>query len=65
MGDKEVVLAAVSRNEFALWYASEELRADKDVVLAAVRFGGRAALQLASDELKNDSELVALAASVR
>ena len=35
-GGQEVVLAAVSQNGEALWYAAEELRADEEVVLAAV-----------------------------
>ena len=35
-GNKEVVLAAVTKNGKALQYASEELSADREVVLAAV-----------------------------
>lgn len=34
--DREVVLAAVNENGYALQFASDELRADRDVVLAAV-----------------------------
>ena len=46
----------------AIEYASEELRADKEVVMAAVKNDGFA-LEYASDELKADKELVMLANS--
>lgn len=39
-GDKEVVLAAVSRYAYELEFASEELRHDPEVVLAAIKRGG-------------------------
>ena len=35
--DLPVVLAAVAKNGYALKYAAEELRGDREVVLAAVR----------------------------
>ena len=38
--DKEVVLAAVQQNGYALQYASKELQNDREVVLAAVKQGG-------------------------
>ena len=49
--------AAVGSAWNALGYAAEELRGDRDVVLAAVRHDGYA-LQFASDELKDDKEIV-------
>ena len=45
---------------FALKYASDDLKNDKEVVLEAVR-NNRWALQFASDELRNDPELRKLA----
>ena len=50
-------VAAVASNGLALRYASEELRADKDVALAAVRHRGRA-LEHAGPELRADLQLV-------
>ena len=70
-GDKEMVLTAIHEELFcyeksavALEYASEELRADKDVVLAAAQIGGTWILEYASEELRADKEIVD-AASVR
>lgn len=45
------MLVAVAQNWRALQYASEELKKDKEVVLAAVAQDGRA-LEYASDEVK-------------
>jgi hypothetical protein len=50
MCDKEVVLAAVANNAWALGYASDSLRDDEEVVLAAVAKSGWA-LGCASDSL--------------
>ena len=50
-------MAAVSQNGLALEYATDEMKNDKDVVLAAVQNYGRA-LEYASDELKNDKDVV-------
>ena len=50
--DKEIVLAAVQQDGIALEYAAEELRADKEVVLAAVIENRYAALSFAAKELK-------------
>jgi len=47
----------VKKDGWALTYASEELRADKDVVLAAVKKDGWA-LTYASEELRTDREFV-------
>ena len=44
---REIVLAAVRRDERALQFASPELRADREFVRAAVRQNGRA-LQFAA-----------------
>merc|ERR1711998_656931 len=52
------------KSAVALEYASEELRADKDVVLAAAQIGGTWILEYASEELRADKEIVD-AASVR
>jgi len=52
-----VVLAAVTTNGYALEYASDELKADKEIVLAAVTSVGYA-LQYAADDLKADKEVV-------
>jgi hypothetical protein len=54
---KELVLAAVAQNGYALLYTSVELKNDKEVVLAAVAQHGRA-LRHASVELKNDKEVI-------
>jgi hypothetical protein len=73
--DRELVLAAITNDSYcehdddgtgcsALEWASERLRADKDVVqdvvLAAVELNG-AALQYASDALRGDREVVEMA----
>jgi len=55
--DKEVVLAAVKENGYALLYASEGMKNDKEVVLAAVKQNGNA-LQYASEGMKNVKEVV-------
>jgi hypothetical protein len=47
------------RDGWKLQNASDELKADKEVVMAAVKNNGRA-LQHASDELKADPEILAL-----
>jgi len=49
----------VKNNGYALDAASEELKADKDVVMAAVKNYGEA-LEHASEELKADPEILAL-----
>ena len=46
-----------SKNGGILQYASEELRADREIVLAAVQDNGWA-LEYASDELRTDREIV-------
>jgi hypothetical protein len=57
---KPSLLAAMARGDFSLIlrHASAELRADKEVVLAAVAQKGDA-LQYASAELKVDKEVLA------
>jgi predicted methyltransferase len=54
-----VVIEAVKQNGVILFYASEELRNDKDVVIEAVKENGFA-LKYASEELQNDEELIKL-----
>ena len=54
---KEVALAAVAQEGWALRFASAGLRGDKEVVLAAVAQDGRA-LRFASVELTGDKEVV-------
>ena len=51
------VLAAVKNKGYALRYASEELRADKEVVFNAVKESGPADTYM-SEELKNDPEFM-------
>ena len=55
IADRKFVLAAVSarQNGRALEFASEDLRADRDVVLAAVRQNAYA-LKYASERLRDD-----------
>jgi hypothetical protein len=57
---KGLMLAAVRQNPLALRHAAPELRADRDVVLAAVSLQNRytAPLQYASPELRADREVV-------
>ena len=55
--DKEIVLAAVNQDGYALTFASDHLKNDKEVVLTAVQKDGTA-LSFASDHLKNDKEVV-------
>jgi hypothetical protein len=35
MDDKEIILQAVAKKSFILWYASERLKNDKDVMMVA------------------------------
>ena len=55
--DKEVVMAAVYKDGWALRNASDELKNDKEVVMIAVAQNGRA-LDYASKKLKEDREVV-------
>jgi predicted glutamine amidotransferase len=55
--DKDVVLAAVKKDGYSLFDASNRLQNDKEIVLAAVNESGEA-LQFASDCLKDDEEVV-------
>ena len=50
-------MAAAAKSGWALKYASEELKNDKEVVLAAVAQYGYA-LEYASNDMKNDKEVV-------
>ena len=54
---KAEVLAAVGRDGLLLRYASDALKADRDVVLAAVSQNGEA-LYYASDALKADRDFM-------
>ena len=56
--NKDVVLAAVGQDGRALWFASEELKNDREFMLAAIGQDGRGALWFASEELKNDREFM-------
>ena len=51
------MLTAVSEHGHALQYATEELKGDREIVLAAVSKHGYA-LQCATEELKGDREIV-------
>jgi len=64
--DRRIVLAALAMDGGNLKWASSELKKDRDVVLAAMHAeqgGGSFALAFASDELRNDPELIALVRS--
>ena len=63
--DREVVMVAVKQCGWLLRYASEELRADREVVLAAASADdcGGEALQYASDDLRSDRDVVLAAAA--
>ena len=54
---RNIVLAAIKQNGFALKDASEVLRNDREIVLAAVQRDGNA-LEYASKELQKDPEIV-------
>ena len=62
--DKEVMMAAVSNYGLALDDASDELKADKELVMEAVRhplvevYNNHSPLECASDELKHDKEVI-------
>ena len=51
------MLAAVTKDGFALAYASNELKSDREIVLAAVKTQGLA-LEFESYELRNDRYIV-------
>ncbi|KAG2374728.1 hypothetical protein C9374_010472 [Naegleria lovaniensis] len=55
--DGNFVLQQVKHDGFALEYASQELRNDREIVLEAVKQNGFA-LEYASQELRNDREIV-------
>ncbi len=57
--DKEVILAAVKQNGYALQYADEKLKADKKFILAAVKQNGKA-LEYTDEKLKADKKIVLL-----
>ena len=57
-GDREFVLVAVKENGLTLQYASDELKADREIVLEAIRNSRGHALEWASNELKGDREVV-------
>ena len=56
-GDREIVLAAVSKNGGALQFAAEELKGDREIVLAAVSKDG-CSLNHATNGLKADEEMM-------
>ena len=55
--NKEEVLRAIRRRGYLLEYASEELKADREVVMVAVKDSGDA-LEYASEELRTDREFI-------
>jgi len=60
-GNKQQVLARVAQNGDELRHASEELKRDRTVVMAAVTQNGDVSgdtLEYASDEFKNDKAVV-------
>lgn len=58
--DKEIVMAAVSGEWYALKYASDNLKNDREFVLSLVRIHG-CTFQFASIDLQNDMEIVRVA----
>ncbi|MDR1323448.1 MAG: DUF4116 domain-containing protein [Candidatus Margulisbacteria bacterium] len=58
--DREIVLAAVKQDGFALEYASPALQKDKEIILAAVKSSG-AVLKFA--EIKNNPDIVLIVMS--
>jgi len=54
--DREFITNALARNWQALKFADQELRGEKDIVLAAVRSGGLA-IKYASEELQADRDV--------
>jgi hypothetical protein len=50
-------ISAIAQNQWTLKFASDELRGDKDVILACVSLRGFT-LQFASDELRNNKDVV-------
>jgi hypothetical protein len=58
--DKEQVIKAVSKDGMLLEYASDELKADREIVLAAVqnRSKGLQYVKYASEELRADPEII-------
>ena len=57
-GNREIVLLAVKNEGWILEHVSEELKADKEVVLAALNhWNATSVLQFASDELRADREV--------
>ena len=55
--DRELVLAAVKQDGYALGFADDTLRGTREIVMAAVKKDGPA-LKFADPELQNDRELV-------
>jgi len=55
--DREIVLAAVRQNGYALTYATEALKGDREIVLTAVQKDG-VALKYATEALKSDRDVV-------
>jgi hypothetical protein len=59
--DREVVLAAVNKTGFALQFASEALRCDREIVLAAALTTNGLAIYYASEALRNDIDIALVA----
>jgi hypothetical protein len=55
--DRDIVLAAVKQNDYAMFYGATVLRADKEIILASVK-KKPSTLQFASPELRADREIV-------
>jgi hypothetical protein len=56
--DRDVVLAAVRHDGYALQFASDELKDDKEIVLTAIETYEGDVLEYASERLKDDRETV-------
>lgn len=58
LDDKDVMLEAVKKDSYSLSAASDRLKDDKDIILAAVNNGGIHTLSYASERLRDDKEVV-------
>tara|TARA_A100001388_G_C28391162_1_gene321574 strand:+ start:71 stop:301 length:231 start_codon:yes stop_codon:yes gene_type:complete len=59
-GEREKLIESIKEDPFGLVSLSDELKNDREIVLAAVNKNG-SYLRYVSDELKNDREIVTVA----
>jgi hypothetical protein len=61
--DRDIIRAAVTQDDGALYYANEEFKNDRDIVLAAISENPYA-INYASETLRNDREFILAAVSL-